>query len=302
MTPTPVPYTPDRHIVLETPQKFEDSSPESFVTPRPCLLENLKSDAALSFQDSLQRRSSDLPVTSGMICCDLKAGFNHREGEYISTPTKCSVDLAATPTQHTVYLTTTPTSGPVRAKFYDRVPESEPGTPTQANSLPYVALASYQLENRLGFQRCVSTPYKQTQNHVYANEVELIATTPAASDLMPIFATDTPNEKQNYKQPLSRTQSTPIEVYSLDQHISPEVKSPFNERAVDCPTLPKASLSNSNGYHGNLVKLSPQGFDVVRAVVKGDEERDGQVVNPALLQPFRRRSRKSKEKERCNTQ
>ena len=96
--------------------------------------------------------------------------------------------------------------------------------------------------------------------------------------------------------------------------LPPELNSPFNERAVDCPRTNERAvdcpISDENfrktfSLERGGPKLSPHGYDVVRTVVRTEGgERQDEDINPALLQPFRRRSRKGKEvsKDKCNTQ
>jgi hypothetical protein len=92
------------------------------------------------------------------------------------------------------------------------------------------------------------------------------------------------------------------------------LNSPFNERAVDCgPNSERTSerAVDCPAYDRSFSlerggKLSNLGYDVIRTVVRSEEEGGGEI-NPALLHPFRRRSRKNKEvvkenKDKCNTQ
>ena len=337
VTPTPIPYFPDRHIVLETPQKYDDTSPDSssnssaaFSSPRPNLLENLKSDVAISFQ----KRISDSPISSTLLCRDLNTGLNKQSKDSCGTTTP--TNNLATPTNSLATPTNslaTPTSRTVLESYNSRVPDLR--TPTRSKNTAILA----PVVRNCDISVAASTPYKQPHNHVVTSQLELrshSSTEITSTDKSPKLVAEYSNSRDamvseiSPREPLRTSQSlpthsTPIEdSTSQDKTVppmtlSPELNSPFNERAVDCPVLPfsRSSFNNSNGYlsngshvegGGNLSprKLSPHGFDVVRSLGRDatlNEMDGGQAVNPALFQPFRRRSRKSKEKDhRCNTQ
>ena len=110
------------------------------------------------------------------------------------------------------------------------------------------------------------------------------------------------------------TKSSRSEEENRFRTLPPELNSPFNERAVDCPRtneravdcpIPDENFRKTFSLERGGPKLSPHGYDVVRTVVRTEGgERQEEDINPALLQPFRRRSRKGKEvsKDKCNTQ
>ena len=124
----------------------------------------------------------------------------------------------------------------------------------------------------------------------------------AASSMSNIDPSETSSEnsmqfkKLNLKRPEEKNEQE-------FKTLPPELNSPFNERAVDCPTS-EDNLRKTFSLERGGMKLTPHGYDVVRTVVRSDVEEGEKEINPALLQPFRRRSKKGKEanKDKCNTQ
>lgn len=74
------------------------------------------------------------------------------------------------------------------------------------------------------------------------------------------------------------------------------------ERAVDCPQISERAVDCPGDFPAlrKTVTTPSQGFDIVRSVDRREEEQ--WAVNPAILQPFRRRSKKEVKQDRCNTQ
>ena len=75
-----------------------------------------------------------------------------------------------------------------------------------------------------------------------------------------------------------------------------------NERAVDCP-VDNAFLRKSLSLdYEHRKKLSPPGCDVIRRVDRSNSPEVPQSISPVLMAPYRRKTKKGKDKDKCNTQ
>ena len=330
------------YIIKETPIKSDSSSNSSdspgsgSLSPRYNIRDSdLKSDAAnrILFSENHQRRpvansphqnaeAAERRVTNiGGECSPSKitpVSTSKSRGFYGRRPvvnlTKSSDNLDHAP------------STPTRTR---RVTVATAPLPSQLASLSEQRPANYEpqsmvttpLQSRNNDRRNEKTFHKSDSRiNLMGNGSEKLCETPARD------FTSTPNTSSTTSLDFSATPQSNSSSYQIHRSsrseeennrfktLPPELNSPFNERAVDCPRsneravdcpISDENLRKTFSLERGGPKFSPHGYDVVRTVMRTEDgEKQEDEINPALLQPFRRRSRKVKEinKDKCNTQ
>ena len=307
------------YIVQETPMKSDSSSnpsqsPDSgSFSPRYRLRDtDLKSDVAnrILFSEANQRSTTSIVS-------------NHDLTELpVPNSTKKRSQTDITPAKNRGFLGRRPAPSHTRSR--DRLDEI-PATPTRrvtvATAPPTSQITSTSEHRPSNFepQSMMTTPIRPRTNGVINShrnsdsEINLIKNGVRKSprDFKPakhassMSQIDSLGTHVNHPTSASKLNLNPSEEERFNA-LPPELNSPYNERAVDCGPPPEDNPRKNFSLERGGAKLTPHGFDVVRTVVRTEGGEGDREVNPTLLAPFRRRSRKDKEpnsnKDKCNTQ